>query len=504
MKCFTRRDQVSVWLLVLATCLFVSCSGLPKTSSGGSSGGSGGGGGGTGTKTLTVSMIAGPEFVQSSFTILAFTAQITSLVLNETSGSTIPLKLAQTPYPVDFNRLTTDSALVITSDTLPITTPTSSMTMAVQNISVTIANGPTAIGSCAANAVCQFTAPPAVTTITAQLFPGALAPGSDGKLNIYLSVRAQDIVTAGSSGIQITFSLANSNTVSGAFLPRKGSTSAIGLELVQDFTGVVTAVSANSVTVTSGSGVAVTAALNSSTTLDVPQSTLCSAKTVAACVIQGAVVSLDAAMASGGALTATEIDLLDPAVVDSIEGTIYSVGGSFFLVVTDKQVVSTNTTLMGANIGDVFAVTLAPAATFVVDTKNLTTASPPVPVNLFASSADILGGQTVRLHVTAASGSKATNDQALTAGQVQLRFSRVTATASPSSTPVIVVSNFNQIFKVSGTPIQAQTYSGITTYDNGITSNSDIGGVGTSNLVSMRALLLKGQPNFFVTTIRDQ
>ena len=449
-------------------------------------------------------MIAAPDSAQQSFTILAFPVQISSLVLTETGGKTDTLALSPSPFPVDLNRLTTDS-VVLSVATIPENVQFTSMTMAVQNISVTIANGATAIGTCASNAVCQFSAAPSMATITTTLFPGSLTPGSDGKVNMYLTASAQNIVKSGTSGLAINFSSAIATTVGSFLLPRKGSTSALGLELVQDFTGVVGSVSATSVTVISGTGVSVSAAINSSTTLDVPQSSQCSAKTITACVTKGAVVSLDAAMASGGALTALEIDLLDATAVDSVEGTIFSrTPGSFSLVVTDKQVASGNATLTAANIGDVFALTLDPAATYIVDTKNLTTASPLVPVNFFASSADILSGQTVRLHVKAASGSKGSNDQALTASQVQLRFSRITATASPSSTTIVNVSGLNQIFQVTINPAHVQTYSGITTYDNGLTSNADIGGPGVSNLVSMRALFLKQDPSFFATTIRGQ
>ena len=447
-------------------------------------------------------MIAGTEADQvGSFTVLALSAQISSLAITPQGGTAIALPLSPSPYPVDFNRLTTDTA-VLSIGAIPDSTAFDSMTMGIQNISVTIANGPTAIGSCAANAVCEFTPAPSTATITATLFPGGLPAGADGNTNIYLMVNEQTDVTASGSGITVSFAGTNLNTIGSFSLPRKGTPSGV-VDLVQDFTGVVTAVSPTSVTVINGLGVSLTADL-SGTVLDVPQATLCPAQTLAACVTKGAVVSMDASVASGGALTATEIDLLDTTVVDSVEGTVFSpTPGSFSLVVTDKQVVSGNTALTAANIGDIFTLTL-PASGYVVDTKNLTTASSPVvPVNLFQSSADILTGQTLRLHVTAASGTQAGGNQALTANAVQLRFSRVTATANPTTSTVVNVSQLNQVYQVTN-PVQVQTYSGVTSYDNGITSNSDIGGVGSSNLVTIRALLLKSITPFYATMVRDQ
>jgi hypothetical protein len=501
MKSLINRNQLSLCVLLLGLCFLASCSGLPKTSSGGG----GGGGGGTATKKLTVTLIGGPIADQTSFTVLAFSAQISSLVLTEVSGTTVPLTLSPSPFPVDFNRLTTDT-VVGSTGTIVANTQFINMVMAVQNMNITIANGPTAIGTCAPNAVCQFSPAPSVATVLATVFPSGLTPGADGNVNIYLSVGEQNIATGTSTGLSVSFAATGRTTVGSFPLPRKSSLASPAVDLVQDFTGVVTAVSPTSVTVVSGNGEGLAATLTSSTTLDVPQSTLCPAKTVAACVTKNAVVSVDASVASGGALTAQEIDLLDATAVDSVEGTIYSpVAGTFSLVLTDKQVVSGNATLTAANIGDVFALTIAPAATFVVDTKNLTTASPVVPTNLFQSSADILSGQTVRLHVTSATGSKSTSDQALSANQVQLRFSRVSAVVTSNATTILGIAALNQIFQVTGSSVQVQTYTGITTYDNGITSNADIGLPGTSSHVSIRALFLKGQPvSFFATAVRDQ
>jgi hypothetical protein len=492
------RKQLSLAVLSLVVFCLASCSGLPKAKTGGSSGG----GGGNTTRPLTVTMIAGTEADQTAFTVLALSAQISSVALTPTTGNAISLPLSPSPYPVDFNRLTTDTA-VLSVTAIPVSTSFSNMTIGIQNISVTIANGPNAIGTCAANTVCEFTPAPSTATVTAALFPGNLTAGTDGKTNIYLMVNEQTDVTGSGSGLAVNFAGVNLSNIGSLSLPRRGTPSGV-VDLVQDFTGVVTAVSSSSVTVINGLGVPLTAAL-SSTILDVPQTTLCPTQTIAACVVKGAVVSMDASVASGGALTATEIDLLDTTVLDSVEGTIFSpTPGTFSLVVTDKQVVSGNAALTAANIGDIFAVTLAPAATYVVDTKNLTTAATPiVPTNLFQSSADILKGQTLRLHVTAASGTQAGGNQTLTANAVQLRFSRLGVTASPSSTTVLSVNSLNQLYQVTA-PVQVQTYSPMTSYDNGITGNSDIGGVGSSNHVSIRALLLKTAIPFYATMVRDQ
>lgn len=501
------RNHLSLATLLTFICFLSACSGPPKASTPG-----GGAPTPPGTnKPLTVTLMTEPMADQPTFTVLAFSAEISSLVLNDANGKVYQLPLSPSPYPVDFQRLTTDSAL-LSIGAIPVGVTFTNFMMAVQKMTVTIANGPNAIGTCAPNAVCSFSPAPSVATITSPLLPGPLAPGSDAKTNVYFTVLESSAIKGNSSGLAVNFAASGFNTVSAIVLPRKRSSIGSAVDLIQDFTGKVTAISATSITVTSGTGVAVTAAIGSpAPALDIPQSGLCPARTIASCVTVGSTVSVDASIASGGGLTAQELDLLDTAPFDAVEGTIFSLTPTkFSLVLTDKQVISGNATLTAANIGDIFAVTLDPASTYLVDTKNLTSGvTPVVPINFFQSSADFLSGQTVRLHVTAASGAKSTNDQAVTANQVQLRFTRVTTSVGPSSTNVLFAANtaVNQIFQVPTGSIQfqIQTYPGITTWDNGIIDNNGIGGLGTSALVAVHALFLKnGPPSFYATMVRDR
>jgi hypothetical protein len=48
--------------------------------------------------------------------------------------------------------------------------------------------------------------------------------------------------------------------------------------------------------------------------------------TAASCITIGSTVSLDADLSSSGALTASEIDVLDAVAGDEVEGTIYPTG----------------------------------------------------------------------------------------------------------------------------------------------------------------------------------
>jgi hypothetical protein len=454
-------------------------------------------------------MIGRAQSRPGNFTILAFTAQISSLTLNEANGPSIPLTISPNPYPVDFNRLTTDS-LLFGAFAVPSGVQFNSVSIALQSFQVTISNetGGTIAGAvngpCLAGSICVFNPGPAtVDTFATEVFPITFAPGTTK--NAFFNIFPESIITVASSGLTLAFNKGVPITAIPA--PRLGAAAGT-IETIEDFTGKVTATTGSTVSITNGSGVALTAKFGSSTTLDDPQ-TLCSQGTITACVVTGAIVSMDGTVATDGSLTATEFDLLNSpptTSLDAIEGTVVpSSPGNFGLVVTDKQFSGNNTTVKDANIGDVFTVTLANTASFAVDTKNLTTATAPVvPTNLFAGVGDILNGQTVRLHVTAATGSAGTNDQALTADRVQLRWTRFTSfvNVAPSGS-TLSVGSIGSIFQLTpqGTAI-IQLYSPGTTLDN--LSSINMIPAQASNLISTRALFLRSSPNFFATKIRDQ
>jgi hypothetical protein len=496
---FMKRNQLLFIPTVLCVLVLASCAGLPNR------GGGGGGGGNNTSSTLTLTMISETRSFQTDFTILAFSAQITSLTLNPQIGSSsVSVPLSPSPYTVDFNRLTTDSVILGTLN-VPSQTGFGSMSMALSNITITIAVPPTgtAIGTCLPGSICEFNPAPQLATITGSDFPKTFIPSS--KNTFYLSVRPQAAVTSSSSGLSVDFS--KGTGIASFLLPRLNQASGT-IDTIQDFTGTVSAISSSSITVTSGiatgstKGVPLIAKL-SGATFDDDSPSGCPAKTISGCVSVGSIVSMDSVVNTDGSLTATEIDLLDPSAVDSIEGTIFSTApGSFSLVLTDKQVTSGNATLTAANIGDIFTINGLSTATFSVDTKNLSTATPAVPVNLFASTAGILSGQTIRMHVSSASGTNAAGNQTANVSTAQLRFSRFTATKSTASAQLLTISSLGAIYQAPALPV-VQVYP-VTVLDK-FTDITSVGGApGTSLLLSVRALFLNAQNNFYATEIRDQ
>jgi hypothetical protein len=486
------RNKLSFFIVVLSVMVLISCSGLPQ--------GAGTGGGGNGNTTLTLTVSGESQAKPSKFTLLAFNAQISSLTLNETGGNAVNLPLSPASYPIDFNRLSTDSALLGTF-TVPTGTSFSSMSMALTSITITLHNeSGGAIGTCPDNAVCEFTPAPGIASITANLFPGSFTAGT--ATNAYLSVRPDNIITVSNAGLSLVF---DQNTPVGAIaLPRPGEAANV-LDTIEDFTGKVISVSGNSVSITTGSGVSLAAKIGGTATLDDPQG-LCPTATIAACVTTGSIISIDGVINTDGSLTANEFDLLDTTTVDAMEGSIFSTGpGTFALVVTDKQDAADLATLTAANIGDVFTVNIANGATFPVDTKNLSNANPVVPTNLFQSSGQIQNGQTVRLHVTAASGSAANGNQTLTTDKVQLRFSRVTGIATNASGNLFNLGSLGSagvsFFGAPSTSFVVQTFPGVTAFDN---TTGGINGIvmAGANDASIRALLINN--TFYATKARHQ
>ena len=485
-----KRNQFCLISAVLSVLALTSCSGLPNR------GGGGGGGGGNNPQSVTFTMISQSQIRPGNFTILAWSGTIDSLSLNQTVGTSTNLNIAA--IPVDFNRLSTDSLLIGNFTNIP-AAAFSTMTMALSHFIITISNESGGnIGNCPAMAICEFSPAPATVTIPSNL---TVNPGKT--TNVFFTFFPSNIITVSAAGISLSFT--GNTPISEQSVVRVG-VPANSVDTIEDFTGVVTKVSASSITVQNGSGLTLAAALGSETFANNSPSGQCTAGNIS-CVQVGSIVSLDGDVSLDGIVTATEVDLLNTTSEDAIEGTIFSTGsGTFSLVVTDKQVMSSNATLTSANIGDIFVVNgLSTATSYTVDTKTLgTVTAPPIPTNLFASAGDILNGQTLRLHVASATGSASTNNQTLTTDTVQLRWTRVTGSVNVApSGSVIDIIGAGSIFQLPTTgSAMVQTYSPGTTLDN-FASLQALGG-GASALISTRALFLTGVPNFFAAKVRAQ
>jgi hypothetical protein len=155
------------------------------------------------------------------------------------------------------------------------------------------------------------------------------------------------------------------------------------------------------------------------------------------------IVKVDAKMKPDGSLLAFEVKLFQPPNEMSFAGAVTSVDtGSFKIVLSDEEFFGGGGDMGSFSMGAPVTITLAPQATFSVDTSGFMF---PSGLN-FASAADLMVGQEVRLHPTGAPTGTPPNLM-VTVDQVQLEPSFVTGTVTAVNT-----SNNPQTFTLGSLP----------------------------------------------------
>jgi len=467
--------------------------------SGGGHATTGGGGGGNQSASLTLTLTSKPDVSLTNISVLSATVGITGITLNPTSGTAVSMTLSPTVYPVDLTRLQSDTAFLGTLS-LPAATYTSAtVTFSAPTLTIDNQSGATLNGTCLNGTICKIVLTAGSSQVLSVPFPLTLTAGQ--AKGISLNVNLNDAITVTSGTLALNFSAVD--VVTAATLPRTGAPTG-ALDLIEDFVGLVTAKTSSSITVTASNGTVLQFALPSSPAIEDPQG-LCSALNATCLVANQTVVSVDATVNTSGTLTLVSADLLDASPQDEVEGTLITTAtpGQFNLVVANKVVASGNSTLAVANPGDVFLVTLSSSPTFLVDLDeffNNASLPPSNVTTLFTSEADLVNGQDVMVHVTAATGTAAAGDQAITADRVLLRFTRTTGTVQSVSGQSFTLSNLPPFMTFVTNPLVA-TITGATNFD-GVT---DAGSVAAGQTISIRALLLNRSTfNFYAAKVRVQ
>jgi len=489
------RNIILFPLLLSAILSLASCSGLPKSV------GSGGGGG---NSTLSLTMTDVPL---AGTSILSFKVTVTGVSLTPSTGKAVSLTLNPTTPIVELTRLQSDSAFLGTS-TVPsanYTSATVSFTspdiVLVNQTNVALAGGTPA--PCPLNALttCEFKPTTSGTiTLTAAPFPLTLTPNQQTGLSLDFNLNNAITMTNGVVSVDFT----QANVLTAATLPRTGTPTG-ALDLIEDFTGIITTISGNSVTVHSDTRGNITAVANSSTTFNNLPVT-CAAQNIT-CLLANQTVSIDASLNLDGTMTLLEADLLDNVSnvslkLDEVEGTVFSINQGtqqISLVLSDKTVVSGNSLLTAASAGTVVVATLGATPAFSVDTKGLSAvlASSPGDLADFASLTQVFAGQTVRMQVLASPAPIAglNSSVLVNTNSVVLRFSRVTATvATQPASPFFSVSfvTLPSFLTTSSPLVPPNILVQISTQTNfdGVT---DITRLSVGDSVSVRALYI---PNF--------
>ncbi|MBZ5701393.1 MAG: DUF4382 domain-containing protein [Acidobacteriia bacterium] len=250
-----KRNFLYQFVLLTAALALSSCSGYWYNPGGGT------GGGGTPppppTATLNLTLQDAPP---ANTSILSFKLAITGVTLTPTAGAAVNLTPSPSPYVVELTRLASDSAF-LGSFTVPAGSY-SSITVAVANPDITFVNQTAGtVSGCLTNSVCEIT-PSAAGNLTVSTAPFPLTLSASGQSGLALDFHLNNALTATNGNLGVDFTAAG--VLTAATLPRTGTPTGT-LDLLEDFTGTVTAVSASSITVQSGTRGTLTGALNSST-----------------------------------------------------------------------------------------------------------------------------------------------------------------------------------------------------------------------------------------------
>lgn len=454
--------------------------------------------------------------------LLSFQVTINGITLTPTTGPVQNLTPAQPA--VELMRLQSDSAFLGSFPNIPAATY-SSITVSLSNPRITFLNdtGGTLSG-CLIGQICTIT-PAAAGTPQITLAP-ALTLSSGGQQGLVIDFNLKNAISISGGNLTVNFNpTAPSPAVLSTFtLPRPNSNlSSSQLDLIEDFTGVITQLNAatQTITVQSATRGQLIAKATPTTNFDSnpdPANPICTSLTFS-CVQQNQVVSIDAVLNADGTLSLQEFEPLLTAPQDIVEGIVVSIDqinlAQFSIVTTEKVQAAQNSLIAGLKIGDPLAVVITPSPNpFLVDKKGLLV--PPGNVNFFAGSTNntvLRLGQTVAVHVTTFTAPSGNLIAAATVDTVTLRWSRFTATASaPFSLSTFNITNLPSYFNVTATA-QVQIFTGTPGADGvtnleGIPSGSGASGLTDNRPVALRSLFIQNSTNsaqfpFFAAKVRQ-
>ena len=503
------RNSLSLLSLLVGALSLAACSGPP--------GGFGGGGGGTpGSANVTITLVTDTPPVIPS--IVAYTVSVDEITLTPVSGGTAVTLTPANPV-IDLMRLQSDSAFLGTVTDVPAGSYTVTVALSGEQITFLNTSGSAiTVGTtaCADGDLCAVSlnssGSPAVSAFTFTANSAAnQGLGLDLNLNATLAL----------AGGTLTASFPASS-VTAFTLPRANSNLAANqLDLIEDFTGVVSSTQANTVTITSATRGTLTATTTAITGFDPdPSGSLCAnATTLADCVSSNQVASMDAVLNADGTLSVLEIEPLSDSVEDLVEGTVIALNPAnsteFGIVVSDKLPAATGSLISGLNVGDPLMVNIDTLniSPFFVDTKGLDIVDvSPTALDSFQGHTDttaIFPGQTVAVHVTALTASSGTTPASATVDTVTLRWSRFTAQVAPlssSSFNVATLPSFFDFTPSSTFQVQAFTTGTRNTRVDGL---ADLANLNPAKPIALRALFFENPslsltPAFFAAKVRQQ
>lgn len=467
---------------------------------------------GGGTAKLSFTLVA--DTLPAHPSILSFKVVVSGITV---TSSTATLTLTPPSSPIDLMQLQSDSAFLGTLSNVPSET-ISSLTVALAAQQLTFLND-TGVAltnpACPINTICSFNP----GTINAVLINN-LSQVFSANTGLGLDFNIANAITLTGTTLTVNFNNSGTtNVITSFLLPRSNSNLGSGhLDLIEDFTGVVS-LNGQNATITSLSHGTLTAAATSSTNFDVdPSGTLCPTTTkqsLATCVSNNQVASMDAVLNSDGTLSIREIEPLLATQQDTVQGIITSINSAsqtqFTILTTDKLEAATGTLIGPLNAGDFLTVNLPNPKPFFVDRKGLIVA--PGDLNNFAGATTttvLRLGQAVAVHVTSFTAANGNTHASCNSDTVTLRWSRFAASVSTLLTPsTFDISGFPAFFFATGAA-EVQAFAGTPGVD-GITNFdgvADASGLSTTKPVALRALFIENATNssqfpFYAAKVRQ-
>ena len=320
-------------------------------------------------------------------TVLFFQLSITAASLATSSGS-VSLLNTTNPIPINVTQLQTDAAF-LGSANVPAGTY-SSLSVTFANPQLTIFNDSgAAIGSCANDTVCQLTpmTTPSMLTFSTDPFPVTLTANSPQafKLDIHLDTIIQQ-------NLSVDLSATDGVTVSQIPTPPQGAP----FTRLGHLIGTIQSLGANAFTLQTGDGRTFNIGVNNSTTYNYPSS-VCTTDNFA-CLAAQQIVKVKLSLMAAGTLLATEVDFVQPAGQNVLEGNIIrlSTSGSNTIIDLILQQAAPMPMFDKFPYGQRASVTVpSTGVTYAIDSGSFT-----IPSGLsFASSTDLAVGQEVSVVV---------------------------------------------------------------------------------------------------------
>jgi Domain of unknown function (DUF4382) len=418
--CLMKRNPLFFLLLLVGAVSLAACSGLPK-------GGIIPPGGGNGTLILTLA--AKPLAAPPNTSVLSVAVTISGVSLTPSSGNVVNIPLPASTFVVDMTRLQSDSAFLgkLVSN-IPAGSYTQ-ITLGVINSSVTYCTqlSPGTQG-CSSGSVATVTGGVAAPIVSSSPFPITISSSQTTALQIQLDI-SKALTINSSTQVVSAINLTQANVFGATVLPPSASSLGTNqLDFIEDVTGVVTAVSGSSVTVTTSLHGPITATANSSTFYS-PNCTGFGFGNDLSCVKTNQLASMDVTVNKDGTSTLLEYDPLATVASDWIEGVVTAFASSptRFQIVANDLFLAPSASLIGGSLSLSAPVTvnLATGATFGVDSKGLIVPAEAITFSSASDTSVLQPGQTVAVRVTSFTPASGNTPASATVNFVGLRFTRV-------------------------------------------------------------------------------